>query len=425
MANRTAVAAGGQVGVLMYDHRLTVLAARAPSGGQVADIPRLSSETLNAALAGQTPDPVVLDTSTGSQLVTATPIPFGGATCAVAQLSTPTAPLDTVLTRSLRLLIAGGIALLLVALVAGLFVTGRMLRPLSRLTDTARRLAGGDLRARSGVPPREDEVGALAHSFDDMAGRIEASFTAQAESEARMRRFVADASHELRTPVTALKGYIDVLRRGVSRDPEALDAALAAMARESDRLRVLVLDLLTLARLDAEKPPELASLDLNEVVGGVLNEGVPGMPDQLDRVFAPSRVDVLGDRGSVITLSRNLLVNACKYAPGAAQVWSTELDGTMAHLVVRDRGPGISPADLPHVFERFYRGEKTRAREEGGSGLGLSIVLGLALAMGGDATIESTEGVGTTVTVSLPRAPVDTASSQTNEVRAPAGERPS
>jgi signal transduction histidine kinase len=416
VANRISVAAGGQVGVLILDHRLNVLAARAQSGGQVADIPRLSSETLNAALAGQVPDPVVLDAGTGSQLVTATPIPLAGAPCVVAQLSTPTAPLDTVTTQSLRLLVAGGIGLLLVALVAGLFVTGRMLRPLSRLTETARRLAGGDLRARSGVPPREDEVGALAHSFDDMADRIEASFTAQAESEARMRRFVADASHELRTPVTALKGYIDVLRRGVSRDPEALDAALAAMARESDRLRVLVLDLLTLARLDSQKPPELTPLDLNEVVAGVLDEGVPGMPDQLERAFAPAPVDVLGDRGSVITLSRNLLVNSCKYAPGAPQVWRTELDGTTARLVVTDRGPGISPSDLPHLFERFYRGEKTRAREEGGSGLGLSIVVGLARAMGGDASIESKEGIGTTVTVSLPRAPADTTSLDTTEV---------
>ncbi|HEY6379413.1 MAG TPA: HAMP domain-containing sensor histidine kinase [Candidatus Dormibacteraeota bacterium] len=405
VATRISVAAGGQVGVLILDRRLNVLAARAQSGAQASDLPRLSSEPLDAALAGQTPAPQVIDGANGAELVTATPIPLQGGVCAVAQLSTPMEPLDTVLARSLRLLVAGSLTVLLVALVVGLVVTGRTLRPLSRLTETARRLAGGDLRARSGVTPREDEVGTLAHSFDEMAGRIEASFIAQAESEARMRRFIADASHELRTPVTALKGYIDVLRRGVSREPEALDAALAAMARESDRLRVLVLDLLTLARLDAQRPPELSPLDLNEVVAGVLDEGVPGMPEQLERSLAPAPVTVLADRGSIITLARNLLVNACKYAPGARQVWATELDGTVARLVVRDHGPGISPADLPHVFERFYRGEKTRAREEGGSGLGLSIVLGLARAMGGDAVIEATEGIGTTVTVWIPRAP--------------------
>jgi signal transduction histidine kinase len=115
---------------------------------------------------------------------------------------------------------------------------------------------------------------------------------------------------------------------------------------------------------------------------------------------------VHADRGAVSTIVRNLLVNACKYAHGAVQHWSTSVDAGWAKLEIRDEGPGIPAADLPHVFERFYRGEKTRAREEGGSGLGLSIVQGLARAQGGDAGISSSEGAGTTVTVWLPLAPV-------------------
>jgi len=298
-------------------------------------------------------------------------------------------------------LVGGGVVLLL-ALIAGLLLTDRTLRPLHRVTDTAGRLAAGDLRARSRLPERDDEVGTLARAFDDMADRIEVAFAAQAESEARTRRFIADASHELRTPVTALKGYIDVLRRGVSRDPESLEAALAAMARESERMRVLVLDLLTLARIDAQPPLSLEPLDLNAVIAGVLDEGVPGMPGELERRFAPGPVTVTADRASVVTIARNLLVNACKYAPGARQVWSTEVSDGRAGFSVRDDGPGIPAADLPHVFERFYRGEKTRAREEGGSGLGLSIVQGLVRAQGGEVSIESREARGTMVSVSLP-----------------------
>jgi len=99
---------------------------------------------------------------------------------------------------------------------------------------------------------------------------------------------------------------------------------------------------------------------------------------------------------------RNLLVNACKYAPGAPQRWSTAVDGARARLDVHDDGPGIPALDLPHIFERFYRGEKTRAREEGGSGLGLSIVQGLARSQGGDVAVYSAEGTGTTVSVWLP-----------------------
>jgi two-component system OmpR family sensor kinase len=239
-----------------------------------------------------------------------------------------------------------------------------------------------------------------------MADRIQEAFTAQQDSEAQVRRFIADASHELRTPLTALKGYIDVLRRGAGREPAALDAALEAMSNESERMRLLVLDLLTLARLDAHRESHPEDFDLNAEVNGLLDEGVPGMPAVVDRRLAQVPLLVRADRSAVSTIVRNLLVNACKYAQGAAQHWSTAAEGGWAKLELRDEGPGIPAADLPHVFERFYRGAKMRAREEGGSGLGLSIVQGLARAQGGEAAIRSTEGSGTTATVWLPLAPV-------------------
>jgi two-component system OmpR family sensor kinase len=391
---------GRTVDVVVFDRNLDALAN---AGSAPANIPRLDSGGLQQALGSGTSSAQVLSTNSGNELAVAFTITNGTADTPVglAQLSTTTNPIDSVLTTERLQLLVGGSAVLLLAALAGVLLTGRALAPLRRLTETARRLAGGDLRARSHLTPRDDEVGELAHSFDDMAERIEAAFAVQQQSEARMRRFIADASHELRTPVTALKGYIDVLRRGAAREPEALNAALEAMGRESERLRVLVLDLLTLARVDAQRDQEVQPVELDAVVGAVLDEGAPGMPDQVERNLV-SGAEVLADRQSLATIARNLLVNACKYAPGARQAWTTFADGDRAGFRVADEGPGIPAGDLPHVFERFYRGEKTRAREEGGSGLGLSIVQGLARALGGEVEIESADGKGTAVTVWLP-----------------------
>jgi signal transduction histidine kinase len=149
---------------------------------------------------------------------------------------------------------------------------------------------------------------------------------------------------------------------------------------------------------------EVGPVDLNEVVGAVLDEGAPGMPDAVQRELSATPVVVMADRNAVVTMARNLLVNANKYAPGAPQRWSTVVEAGYGAFRVQDQGPGVPAADLPHVFERFYRGEKTRAREEGGSGLGLSIVQGLVRALRGDVQLQSQEGHGTTVTVRLPMA---------------------
>ena len=396
-------ASGRTATAVIYNASLQAVAA---TPGDIVDAPRMSDAALRDVLDGhQRSSPEVLDTPGGGQLAVAFPVGTGraGRACGIAQLSTTTDPIDAVLaTERARLAIGGG-AVLVIALLLGLWLTSRALRPLHRVTETAERLAAGDLSARSRLDAG-DEVGTLGRTFDVMADRIQSAFAAQAESESRMRRFIADASHELRTPVTALKGYIDVIRRGAAHDPAALDAALESMAHEADRMRGLVLDLLTLARIDAQRPLQPEALDLGELVATVLDEGVPGAPEEIARQLDDPPVVVMADRNAVATIARNLLSNACKYAPGAAQRWQASIEGGQGVLSVHDDGPGIPAADLPHLFERFYRGEKTRAREEGGSGLGLSIVQGLAQAQGGSVRVESVEGMGTTFTVWLPLA---------------------
>lgn len=398
----------------------TTVAVYGPAGARLlvrpfgADPPQLDDATFNRVLDSATQQHQIVDTPVGTDLVAGFPLASSDLAlrraAAVIEISEPTTPVDDVLSSDLQKLAIGGGAVLLLVLIIGLFLTSRALRPLRRLTVTAGELAGGDLRARSRLLPRGDEVGQLAGAFDHMADRIEAAFAAQVESEGRVRRFIADASHELRTPVTALSGYIDVLRRGAAQDPGALSAALGAMAREADRLRVLVLDLLTLARLDAHAQQRPEDVDLGQAVARLLDEGVPGMPAQLVRDLPATPVVVRSDRSALTTVLRNLLVNACKYAPGAPQVWSVRMDGGRGRVDAHDQGPGIPASDLPQVFERFFRGEKTRTREEGGSGLGLAIVQGLVRAQGGEVAIASTEGAGTTVTVWLPLAAVSVAS---------------
>jgi two-component system OmpR family sensor kinase len=401
-ATALATASGRTATVVIYAADLHPVTS-APT--DLDSAPRMSDAALASTVTAHEPSSAeILQSPMGEQLAVGFPIGStrrGGA-CGVAQLSTSTDPINAVLDGERTRLAVGGGVVLVIAAMLGLLLTSRALRPLHRVSETARTLAGGELGARSNLPPRDDEVGTLSRSFDDMADRIEAAFAAQTESEQRMRRFVADASHELRTPVTALKGYIDVMRRGAARDPQALDGALETMSREADRMSALVLDLLTLARLDSHRPMELRPLDLGAAVARVLDEGVPGMPGDIARDL-PS-VTVMGDHNAVATIARNLLTNACKYAPGARQRWSLSRSATHGVLRVQDEGPGIPAGDLPHVFERFYRGEKTRARQEGGSGLGLSIVQGLVEAQGGTVAVESAEGSGTLFTVSLPLA---------------------
>jgi len=386
--------------VLLYDRDLQPLAV-APAN---ATTPRLDTGRLAAALAGRPPTAQTVSSSNGSQLVVGFPLLRNGGGCGVAQLSVPTQPLDDVVAGERRQFLISALVTLGVALLVGLLLTGGMLRPLERVTATARRLAAGDLRARSNIRARGDEVGVLAGAFDEMAARIELAFAQQAESEQRTRRFVADASHELRTPLTALKGYIDVLRRGAGRDGATLDRTLATMAREAERMRRLVLDLLTLARIDAQRSLDLRAVDLNAVVIQLLDEGLPQQPPEVHRRLEHPAVVAVADPEAVTTIVRNLWTNACRYAPGAAQTFTTARQEGFAILSVHDDGPGIPAADQPHLFERFYRGEKTRTRDEGGSGLGLAIVEGLARAMRGGVSVSSREGEGTTFSVRLPLA---------------------
>jgi len=331
------------------------------------------------------------------------PIEVSARTIGLAQLNVPTDGIEQTLRQDRWLVLVGSAAVLLLALLLTPLIVARALRPLHQVARTAGALAAGDYQQRVPGTHGDDEIGRVAQAFNEMAGGIEQAFEVRRQSDERMRQLVADASHELRTPLTALAGYIDVLGRRDSVDPETLQSSLAAMQRESGRMTRLVTDLLTLTRIESGRGPTLRPLPLDTWLAAALDE--LGLQDQgvtATRHFEPG-IMVNIDPDALKQVVNNLAQNALKYAPGAEQHWSCLAEGTRAAFRVEDTGPGISAQDLPHIFERFYRGEKARDRAAGGSGLGLAIAKSIVEAHGGTIEATSPPGAGATFTVWLPR----------------------
>jgi heavy metal sensor kinase len=299
------------------------------------------------------------------------------------------------------LLITLGIAFpatLAVASAGGLFLAGRALAPIEHVTRVARRISAEDLSQRLALDLPDDEVGRLARTFDEMIARLEDSFR-------RQREFTADASHELRTPLTAIKGQVEVAL-SKERSSASYQEVMRSVNEEIDRLIRLVRSLLTLARADAGQIPlTREAVSLQSIVSGAIVQVRPLASERgVELSVAPNNDAVVrADADLLLQLILNLLDNAVKHTP-AGGVVSVDLrmrDGRV-DISVADTGSGIATEHLPRVFDRFYRADKARSREEGGSGLGLSICRWIAEAHGGSISAESAPGRGSTFTVRLP-----------------------
>ena len=331
-------------------------------------------------------------------LVVALPIVRGGRVVAIVQASR----IWWLQTRLLRVLALVSVIGLLVSVAVAYALSARLagaiVAPLERLAGAAGRIARGDLSARVELAPGPNELSAVAASFDDMAARLQESFAAQ-------KRFVADASHELKTPITAFGGMVDLLEAGVDTSPAQREIIVSTMSREVERMSTLVNDLLVLSRAEHGDGRHDA-VDLAEVARRVVEEARQIHPDRpIDSALTPAlytRGDVEGVRRAIT----NVVDNALKYSPADTRVnvrASRAEDGGV-EVVVQDDGPGIPVDALPHVFERFYRADHSRTRATGGSGLGLAIVKAIVEGAGGTVFIESGTGSGTTVTMRLPAA---------------------
>ncbi len=287
---------------------------------------------------------------------------------------------------------------MLIAGVAGLISTGHSLAPLEAVTRTALQITRADDLSRR-IPyqgPPEDEVGQLISAFNQTLGRLETLFNSQ-------RRFLADVGHELRTPLTVIKGNVDLMRRMRSIDDESMDS----IESEVDRLTRLVGDLLLLAQAESGKLTLVkATVEMDSLVFEVLHQMRVLAKDRLRLALGEvDQVLVCGDKDRLKQVLVNLVGNAIKYTPaGGEVVVGVGKDGNRARLTVSDNGPGIPAEDLPHIFERFYRAEKsrTRSREGKGFGLGLSIAYWIVRNHGGQIDVSSREKGGTTFCVWLP-----------------------
>ncbi|WP_051186261.1 sensor histidine kinase [Nocardia tenerifensis] len=311
-----------------------------------------------------------------------------------------------------------GLIVLTALAIAAYFVIRRSLRPLRRVENIAAAIARGDLYRRVPVRGNNTEVDRLSRSLNGMLAQIqqafaktEASEAAAKRSEAKMRQFVADASHELRTPLTTIRGFAELYRQGATADP---DLFMDRIERESQRMGILVEDLLMLARLDAQRPLERRQVDLLAVASDAVHNAramaAAADPDgarrriELEIEPGEGTLEILGDETRLRQVLANLLNNALTHTPPDAAV-AVRLTPTEDEVLleVADTGPGLPADEAERVFERFYRTDSSRARTSGGTGLGLSIVQALVTAHGGTVSVRSTEGVGTTFTVRLPR----------------------
>ena len=310
---------------------------------------------------------------------------------------TPLGHLDTEMQSVRVFLPLLALASLALALFGSWAIAGRALRPVDRMIGTARTITlSHDLSSRIEAPPHRDELARLASTFNEMLASLEAAYRAQ-------QRFVSDASHELRAPLTAIQGNLELLRRHRAMPEAEREEAMTEVERESTRLSRLVADLLVLARADAGVSLKRCPVDLDAVVLEAYREArhlSQGQTLTLDP-FEPARVEGNEDRLKQLLLV--LLDNALKYTPANGHVTlGLHRRVTSVEIVVRDTGVGIAPEDLPLVFERFYRADPARSRDPGGTGLGLPIARWIVEQHEGEILLKSQLDQGTTVIVRLP-----------------------
>ncbi len=296
-------------------------------------------------------------------------------------------------------LLFGAPMMLLLAGFGGYLLAGRSIAPLRTMAEQARQIGDSNLHRRLEIGHAAEELQILAVSFNELLARLDQSFEG-------MRRFVADASHELRTPLAVIRGEADV---ALSKERSELEyrEALAIILDESRRLSRLVDDLLNLARADAGRVKlQVSEFYFNELLAECCRSLGPLAAAREVRLECPAGPDIpfRGDEQLLRRLVLNLVDNGIRYTPAGGRVAVAVLaEDPGVRLRVSDNGPGIPPDSAPHVFERFYRVDRVRSREDGGFGLGLSIVKWIAETHRGAVQLETRPEEGSTFTVTLPR----------------------
>ena len=324
----------------------------------------------------------------------------------------PLAGVTGTVQRAVIILLPMALLSLLAAGAGSAYLVRRNLAPLDRVAATARsvseqRLERGAVvvsdRVPQGATDPDTEVGQVGQALNDLLDTMESALSVRHDSEQRVRQFVADASHELRTPLASIRGYAELSRRETEPVPASVQHALRRVESESLRMQGLVEDLLLLARLDAGRPLDREPVDLTLVCLDAVSDAQVAGPDHAWALDLPQEpVELVGDEGRLRQVLTNLLANARTHTPPGTTVTTRLRErGDLVEVVVADDGPGIPEALQSTVFERFARGDDSRSRAAGSTGLGLSIVAAVARAHGGQVRLESEPG-RTEFVVSLP-----------------------
>lgn len=340
---------------------------------------------------------LTVDTTAGRVRVHTMPLIVGQRTVGYVQMSASLADLDRSMNRFRLLLVAAAVGGLVIAIAGSLTTASRALRPVADVTETARAIALSRGFSRRLEPiSQNDELGELARTFNEMLSSLEEVHRAQ-------RRFVDNAAHELRAPLTSIIGNLDLLERAHDLPEQERTALLADVRAEAERLGRLVNELLTLARADAGQRLSRAPVDLDRIVVDVVRQA-RALADGIEvSIIHLSPVVVSGDADWLKQLLFILVENAVRYTPVGGKVnVALRVGEDEARVSVSDTGIGIAPNDLPHIFDRFYRADPARSRVAGGSGLGLAIAKWIAEAHDGRIEVESVVGQGSTFTVFLP-----------------------
>ena len=325
------------------------------------------------------------------------PLQLGEHRIAILQVATSLTLVDSARLNLVNVLFLSAMVAVALAALGSWLVLGRSLAPLGVVTETAQAINRADDLSRR-IPykgPSNDEIGSLIESFNQTLERLENLFTSQ-------QRFLADVSHELRTPLTVIKGNVDLMRRMKHLDEESL----TSIDQEAGRLTRLVGGLILLIQAESGKLAlNLKPVELDTLLLEVFHEMriLAGTNVRL-KLADIDQVQVNGDRDRLKQVLLNLVGNAIQYTPQGGEVYmSLAIIGEQARIIVRDTGPGIPAEDLPYIFERFYRAEKSRTRtRSSGFGLGLSIVQWIVENHGGTIKVESKEGQGSTFAIWLP-----------------------
>ena len=370
----------------------------------------LNSTEITSYLQSLTPEQVIergnkpftIEAPQSDFRVIAQRLPTGLGTVVVAQSFED---IDRTLLRLQGLFILIGLVMILFIALASRKVITVGLRPLATVEATAERIAEGDLTARLPDLKPNTEVGRLVNTLNMMLGRIEESFAARVESESKLRRFVADASHELRTPITAIRGFAELHRQGAVTGEEKTKELIGRIENESKRMGSLVEDLLLLARLDQSREMKAEPVNLSKLVSDAVESARAAGPNHVVDFSNPDEeIYALGDNDRIHQVVANLLANARTHTPAGTKIDVSVIqseDGV--RIRIADNGPGLSEKDQSRIFERFYRADASRVRTDGeGTGLGLSIVDAVMRAHAGQVSVESELGKGAAFTLFFP-----------------------